>query len=581
MKAISNKLLIIIFPLATMQWFGASFTYDFPQVFESVLIQRMQINPFKVQFLYSIGSFPNLVTNLIASLFLPKLGVGYIVLIFQTFVFAGSAINYLAVRANSYTLMCAARIFVGTGFDICMLGMILCCEKWFRGKLLSVSLAMGRFCGLAGTSVSYYLLPNVFLETRSLENSAFCNVGVSFLLFAFTAIFAVLDMKYEHLLKDSGKRQKGDGENEIQAALEQADGDHRLLGSKIASIVTIIQDKIFTFKHSRYISLKSWIMLVYIILIPSIYFQFTNTGTDFFMTRYGLSYGLSYEDSKNTLSILPLLSASILPFSAAMYTNFGFKPLGMFISNLFAVASYSYLALLPTSNTGPQITICLVLFAIFYGLNYGCMWSSLLLSLPKEASGLFIGFSITMQNILFGVMPLFTGWLYRSRTVEGYQTWLYFMVGYCGLVALCAAMIFLIDTTGDRLLMMPENDPRVVKLQNKMSSDFKNSVLKEVARGRSSRGVKTEYATLAGQTASKTWKSNADSAFGTKMGDSTLFDQGKQMSADKRQRGGDRLQNALSQKLHTRVQVEIDNLNFQTPKQDINARVTSGGVDEQ
>ena len=511
MKDIPKKLLIAIFPLATLQWFGSSFSYDYPQVFEAVRIQRMQIDAFKVQFLYSIGSFPNFFSNIIASMMLPKLGVGYIVLFFQTTVFIGSALTYLAVRINSYGLICVGRIFIGISFDVCLLGMILCCEKWFRGKILSVSLSIGRFMGLMGTSSSYYLLPTILLDTRSIENSSFCCVVASFVVFAFTALFAVIDIKNEHLLKTNTKGENGDEEEEIQKAIDQADGDQKLLGSKIVSAASMIKEKDFTFKHAKYISLKSWILLIYLVLAPTIYYQFTNTGSDFLMVRYGFTY----EEAKNTLSLLPFISALLLPFAAAMYTKFGFKPVGMLASNLFGLAAYSYLAILPTSGESSKVTVCIILIAFFYALNYGCMWSSFLISLPKEASGLCVGFALTMMKGLFGTVPLFTGWLYRDRSVRGYQNWVYFMTGFSVFVTLCAVWVLIIDARGDRLLIMPENDPRVFKIQQKMSNDFKNSVLSRGGDGASKR-PKTEYATLAGQTASKTWKSNLGSNYGTK-----------------------------------------------------------------
>ena len=220
MEKISPWLLAIILPVATLQAFSSSFIYDFPQVFEAILIQRMGINAYKVQILYSIGTLPNLCSNLIGSLFIPKLGVGYIVLIYQTFAFNGAALTYLAVRMNNYNFLCFGRLFVGISFDLCCLSSLLCCEKWFRGKFLSISVGLSEIIRLLGSSTCYYFLPKLFLSSRNMEASAFCAVVVCFIIFSTTTIFAILDIKYEHLLKIDEVGEKNE-DLDLQKTLNQ------------------------------------------------------------------------------------------------------------------------------------------------------------------------------------------------------------------------------------------------------------------------------------------------------------------------------------------------------------------------
>ena len=497
-KQLSTKFLVLVLLLITLQAVGTAFIYDFPQIFEAVLIQRMGIDAYKVQVLYTIASAPNLVSNLIASIFLPKVGVGFIVMIFHFFTFAGAGLTYLAIRMNSYYFLCFGRVFVGLSFDLCILGGILSCEKWFRGKILSISLGLTRFVRLLGSSASFYFLPKIFLRTRNLEDSAFCCVVVAFVIFSTTSIFAVLDIQYEDHLKESSKKQEN-GDKLTQKNENQEDDDN-LLGSKIVSVASEIKEKEFTFKHFKYISPMAWFFVCYAIMTPSLYNQVSSTGSDFLVTRYRMSY----KDAKNILSLLPLVSAFLIPLWTVLYTKFGNKSLGILLASIFSLASYSSFAFLRIKS-GSLTVLPLVLLAIYYSLNYGTMWSSLLLSVPKQASSRFLGITITFQNMLYATLPLVTARIYRFRTVEGYQNWLYFMMGYSAIAVTLASMVFFFDIRGNKVLMLPENDKRVVKIQKQMSSNFQNSVLNQSDK-KTSKAPETEYATLGGGT-SKSWRS--------------------------------------------------------------------------
>ena len=315
-KQIPNKVLYLALALITIQATGVLFMFDFPQIFEAILIQKMGINAYKVQLLYSLGAFPNLVSNMIVSPLVPKVGVGFIVLLFQCVNFTGVAITYLAVRMNSYYVMCVGRVFIGLSFDFCTMGVLLCCEKWFKGKILSISIGLARFMRTMSTSLSFYLLPKIFLSTRNLEDSAFSCVLFSFTIFCLTSIFSILDLKYDHILKnpETAKTQEEKKQGKVEEEFRKSVDEH-FVRSKIESTTTTrAKPKEFEFKHLRYIPVKARYFMLYVFLVPNIYYQITNTGTDFLVTRFGLTY----ENAKNTLSLLPLVSAPLIPITSAL-----------------------------------------------------------------------------------------------------------------------------------------------------------------------------------------------------------------------------------------------------------------------
>ena len=525
---ITGGLFAAVLLLVVVEATGVGFIYDFPQIFEAVLIQRMNINAAKIQLLYSLGTFPNLVSNLIASIFLEKLGVGFIVLIFQTIAFTGASLTYLAIRLNSYYFLCFGRIFVGISFDVCLLGVMLCCEKWFRGKILSISLGLTRFLRMISTSASFYFLPKIYLRTRSVENSAFLCIIICFLVTSTTSIFAVLDIKYGHLVKEQQR------EEQLQKALNHADDNELkkdIYAEKISSVVSLVKNKEFTFRHLNYIPFKAWIFMVYSVVSPDLYYMFTNTGSDFLVSRYSIPY----EKAKNTLTVLPFIAAFCIPVCSAFHAKFGLKPLGQLFSTIFALGAYSYLAFLPSSGSGSRTVIALVMLAIYYGLCFGSLFPSLLLSIPNEASSRFLGLTITCQNMLYCVLPLICSIFYKNRTKEGYQNWLYFMMGMSALSAILAIVVLVVDLKGDRVLTMPENNPKVAKIQKEMSDGFMNSVLRRV-RMTARRTEDTEYATLGARTSNKTLKGSARSR-----GQSSIEDLGRRVGQGYEFAGGERV----------------------------------------
>ena len=444
-----TRLVLVLICLAAM---GSAFQFDFPQVFEATLINTMGIDAHKVQFLYSIGSVPNLFSNVLASLILPKLGVGVIVLIFQAIAFAGASLTFLAIRANDYEMLWIGRIFIGMSGDLCYFGMILVCEKWFRGRLLSLSFGLGRFWYMVGSSMSFYLLPKIYLSSRSLEMTAFSCVVVCFLMFSCMAIFTVLDHIYGDLLEEKqeegGSKQVEEREDRL-ATLDASLNADSVLSFELQKEENELKKdedrdrsttnkKEFRLKDLRHINSNAWGVVVFIILIPNIYFQFTNTGSDLLTSRYGLSY----KSAKNTLSILPLIGGILTPITSAFYTNYGLKPAGLLFSTILALSAYSFFALLPMHCGASWITLGLVLLGLHYGVNFGCMWTCLLQLVPKQASSLILGLTLTFQNIFFTVIPILASFIYEERTPEAYQNWLYFMIGFALLAAGFASKIF-------------------------------------------------------------------------------------------------------------------------------------------
>lgn len=69
--------------------FGNAYSYDFPQLFESTLIAKFDIDPVKISFLYAVYSIPNFIFAPLFSLMLNYTGLGLGVVILTSLVCVG------------------------------------------------------------------------------------------------------------------------------------------------------------------------------------------------------------------------------------------------------------------------------------------------------------------------------------------------------------------------------------------------------------------------------------------------------------------------------------------------------------
>ena len=486
---ISNSFRLLIMVLSITQWSGVQFGYDFPQIFESVLIKTFKIEAAQVGLLYTVSSAPNLFINIVAAMLIASIGLNVSLPIFQSAVFLGNSLVFLAVRQRSYRLLLAGRVFLGIGFDLTYLGMAMSVEKWFSGGSFTLAFGLGRsICYLMG-AIAAFFLPQIYLETRNLENSVMVLVAYSVLIFTTTSIYSVLDLSYGHLTNDPVQKPST---KEVSGGKSGEEGEGE--GVEREEENPLKPEKKFTIRHLRYVSPKAWLLFGMTVGFSQMYYQFTNTGTDLFQIRFGLTY----EEAKNCMAILPLLNAALIPVFSVFYGKFGKKTIGMWIGSLLAVATYLYMATIPSTNSGYHPYVAVGLISLFFCTFCSCLLSSLVMSVPKQAAGLFVALVATLQNLLLTTLPLFFSLFYGPRTDQAYQNTLYVLASFSAIMCCLAFFFFIADTTGDRMLTMPESDPRVLKIQQKMSVNFLESALTQTR-------PKTENATMAAP--SNMWES--------------------------------------------------------------------------
>jgi hypothetical protein len=111
----SKNLLYLLMLFMIFQNFGVYFIYDFPQLFEEVLINKFEITPLQVSYLYAAYSIPNFVSAPLISVILNYTGLGYGTVMLSSLVYFSSMIMYYASQHEIYWLMLVARAVYGVG----------------------------------------------------------------------------------------------------------------------------------------------------------------------------------------------------------------------------------------------------------------------------------------------------------------------------------------------------------------------------------------------------------------------------------------------------------------------------------
>lgn len=408
----------------------------FPQLFESQLINKFTITTVEVSLLYSVSSAPNLVSNLIAAWLIEKIGLGISALLFSTQVFIGIFICFYGITNGQFKLLLIGRFIFGIGFDTTFLAQTLAAERWFSGRFMTLAISLNRSCVYLFAAISTYLQPELFFKYRGFEVPLFAYALVAVMCFLSTAMFTMIHIKKEHILEDKQTK--------------------NAMKSK------------FSWKDFKHLDFMPWMIAINLALISNCYYQVMNFSTDMIVNRYGLEY----VEAKNAGTLIPIVSMILIPIFGFMFNKYGKKGLGMMISAILAVITFGTMSVIPLGCDKSFVYYFLIMIAVFRSIYTSCVWSCLVLSVPKQASTAFVAFGATLQNICMASFPPLFAKLNYQRNSASYQKSIYFLIGM-SIVSFCLSFVInLVDLRTDKILFLPENDDVVAELKIKKSMNL-------------------------------------------------------------------------------------------------------------
>lgn len=419
-------------------WSGGAFFYDFPQLFEEILIKKFGVSTVEVGILYSVTSTPSVIFTPFTGFIAGYIGLNTTAVILSSLIFSGVLISYIAVASNNFMFLIIGRGLFGFAYESAYVVAASCTEKWFTGRFLSMAFAFNRSLCYLLSSIAAYIQPTLFITNRTLETPLFVY-GAFAGFCAFTGfVYFILDRKYEKKILNSE-------ENEIS-------------------------EEKMSLKDLKKIGSQAWIILVIFAVMSQCLYQFTNIGTDCLMKRFGFDY----IEAKNRIALIPIVNMIMIPVFSSITSCIGKKGIFLTAGALLITVNYTFLSFLGTEKD-ERVVFGVIGVGVFFSLLTATFWSSFSLLLPKQAVAVLFGFAITSQNLLLSLLPPVFSYFTKERTHEAYQRSFYLLIGIGAFSLVLCLVLTIRDIKGSKAMHLPENHELVAENRKRMNQRFSES----------------------------------------------------------------------------------------------------------
>ena len=172
-----GTLLQILLPILYMTYLTF---YDTPQAFETALINRFDVKKTQVQSLYSIYSFANMTCAPFLGYLITKIGYGRSMVLFSTIMSFGTLLTSLAFFFDSFSWIFIGRLIFSICSESQFMSIIAIIDKYFTGDKASQANSIYWVAAKVFQSFGNYVLPKIFITTRTLKASFLSSIALSF-----------------------------------------------------------------------------------------------------------------------------------------------------------------------------------------------------------------------------------------------------------------------------------------------------------------------------------------------------------------------------------------------------------------
>lgn len=443
---ISKTSLILIFFTTVLMWGSGSFFYDFPQIFEPILIAEFKISTYDVSYLYTSIALASIAVMPMGGYVIAKIGLGLAALLFNFLIFIGTFVIYIGSSLNDFYYVFLGRLIFGIGCEPAFMCQNIAYEKWFSGRFLTIAYGLNRFFIYLFFVLDIYVQPKLFLKTRSLVTPIFIY-GVVGALSCFTCIiYFLLEYGNEDKLEDFDHK----GEKE-ESGKEKSHG--------------------FNFKDLKKISKLSWVLISIICIMAQVNIQMTNFVTDMLVKRYGLAY----EEAEKTNMLVYSTAMILIPLFSFFLGVKGKRGLFLILAGFVCLGTVIFMIFTPFGCERWKCYLAMLGIGLYWSMYTASVWTSLMLSLPKQAVSSVISLTLTLQNTVFAILPPIFAMINKERTEDSYQNSLVLLAGIAGLSLFLTIVAYRTDLTDGRVMEMPENSREALDRRKKITEEFRAS----------------------------------------------------------------------------------------------------------
>ena len=460
---------------------------DFPQTLGDYLIEEFGITQADIGILYSLASSFTIVVSPASGLLITKYGAANIGLLSVSFTTVGSFILYLAVKLNSFPVLILGRTIYLLGAEPLLISQATSSEKWFSGRLLSISMGLNMSFGMAAASLCNYIAPLLIVEYRNLEAAFFFYVCLSTASLTFVAIYNYLDWKNQPLLDNEKREEMKKGQKstktiETEKNLLQDEKGELLLkheedgnenNKKDDQLDSINFDYTFKLKDLFKMGPVYWCVVMLYTIASNAYYMLTRIIRNTAVHRFGYDF----LRAKNFLSTIQILSAIFLPFNSVIITKLGKKLKVILFALTLLFISYTTMVLSPkTPSLSFQIAVYLT--AMFYIFYQSTIYPCVAMSVPKDAVSIGYGVAGLIQGIALAGLPVVLGYITKQETATQFQHALYLLLTMV-VISLAIVLVGIVsDKRAGGLLDKPENSKEAKIAKNKLDRKFRDYLVK-------------------------------------------------------------------------------------------------------
>ena len=448
--------------------------YSFPQLLEEPLAEYFDLSALGVLSLYSISSFSGIIFLFLMEKIQRKLGNRLLLVLLQFCMLAGGASCYLGVSYKVIELVWLGRVLHGFNFEGLFLILNLMYQKWLNPSVIPIAFLASRVVNRLVLALCTYLIPTfVILEDQGVgEVSAGAEdepLGLMRLdglvscfevyLYLSVASFLVglayyfLDSKKEQNvnpeLKEQGvelqevpddkKKPKKQQKEEKEEKKSKKKKKKKKAKKKKKKKIKLPR---FGFRHLKHLPTICWFANLCVVFHLLSYWQTLFFLTDLVSKRFNLSYN----QSKNITTLVPLCTLLAIPLTSYITKRFGHKSRIMLLGAILYVTAFSTLSALPSNPSFLTITVPVVIFSLASSLSVSSAMPILMQTLPIQSIHTVLHGQVMVTNSALVFSPIIFGLITKQRDGPSYQLGLYCLIFMALVYLICASLVIYADS---------------------------------------------------------------------------------------------------------------------------------------
>lgn len=344
---------------------------------------------------------------ILAGIILDKMGIRFTGVLSASMMLAGACIKYIGISdwfqttafcnwlGSWWTAMPGSAKMAALGFMIFGCG----CEmagttvskaiaKWFKGKEMAMAMGVEMAIARIGVFAIFSISPLLASKMGSIQGPVgFCTVLLLIGLINFL-VFSVMDKKFDNQLKEAGRLEKGENEEEFKV------GDLK---------------KIFTSK-------SFWVVAILCVLYYSAIFPFQRYGAN--MLQCNLD-GISAKAASDIFRWFPVGAAVITPFLGRYLDTKGKGATMLIFGALLLVVCHLVFAfVLPVTHSKIIAYSTIVVLGVSFSLVPAALWPSVPKIIDEKILGSAYNLIFWVQNIGLCLVPMLIGSVLSSSNAN-------------------------------------------------------------------------------------------------------------------------------------------------------------------